>query len=211
MSSATETAVARPGPGSVFGTGASDGMSRPVSSIVPDGGAAASAGSATQPRATGIQVCGEAPPPTRAGASFDGERGDDPVALGAVVQPARDEDLLLRVVAAGRGHHLVCDGSREEFAGLQDRDERFEFFGGGRDGDFGLRRAAELPLAQQHKHPGNDDRKHEACDPAGLKGSFQHPLTVLRPRVEQRNGTDGVGQPGPCVATESTRKGLPQS
>ena len=70
MSSATETALARPGPGSVRGSGDSDGSSRPVSSMVPDGGATASAGSATQPRATGIQVCGVAPPPFRAGASL---------------------------------------------------------------------------------------------------------------------------------------------
>ena len=70
MSSATETALARPGPASVPGSGASDGSSRPVSSMTPDGGAAASAGSATQPRATGIQVCGEAPAPVRTGASF---------------------------------------------------------------------------------------------------------------------------------------------
>ena len=53
--------------GRCCGSGGSDGSSRPVSSMVPDGGAAASAGSATQPRATGIQVCGEA-----AGALEDG-------------------------------------------------------------------------------------------------------------------------------------------
>ena len=69
MSSATETALARPGPGAVLGTGASDGSSRPVSRMVPDGGATASAGSATQPRATGIQVCGEAAAPLSTGAS----------------------------------------------------------------------------------------------------------------------------------------------
>src|SRR3990170_2803742 len=56
MSSATETAVACPGAGALPGTGASDGSSLPVSRIVPDGGAPASAGSVIQPRATGIQV-----------------------------------------------------------------------------------------------------------------------------------------------------------
>ena len=59
-----------PGAGVGPGQRGFGGSSRPVSSMVPDGGAAASAGSATQPRATGIQVCGEAPAPVRTGASF---------------------------------------------------------------------------------------------------------------------------------------------
>ena len=72
--------------------------------------------------------------------------------------------------------------------GSEHRGQRFGFLGGGGDRHFRLGRPAELPLAEQHKHPGNDDREHQSGDPAGFEGSFQHPLTVLRPRVEQRNG-----------------------
>jgi hypothetical protein len=57
-------------------------------------------------------------------------------------------------------------------------------------------------LAQEHKDTRNGDRKDQACDPPGLEGCFPHPLTVLRLRVEQRNGWWGKGPGGTSVVEE---------
>ena len=110
------------------------------------------------------------------------------------MQAARDQDLLGRVIGSLRADHLVGVGTVEEVPGLKRFGQRLHLLRGGVDRHFRLGGASELPLAEQHEDPGNDDREDETCDPSGFKGCFPHVLTVLRPAVEQLNAR---GRRGP--------------
>ena len=128
------------------------------------------------------------------------EPAGHPHALGAVVQPLRDEQEVFGIPGSGHVDALADELSVEVVGRLNDLGDRAHFLGRPLGDEVRGERACELPLQQPREHAGHDQAQHEQADPARTQHHLAQRRRKLLELVERRARAHSYGE-----TTTSTR------